>query len=296
MSISRNLLLYWKPETADYNMGLNDEGLEHAASNQLGRAKRGDTLWIVTVRDGRLFLINRFRIDLSTDQHRAARRLNKPASSLWDAKFHVLTDDPEPLQNLDINDIAASLRFEGVNDRLRLRDGLVNPQQLQTMRYLTTDSAHLLAERWGVDLLDDSAPLDGTTGQGYLADSKSRRVVELCAMEAAIAHYSAQGYAVEDTSNGRPYDLRCCKGSEEVRVEVKGSQTEGGEVILTAGEVEHARGCRVRMDLFIWGYVEVVDNGEAYQGIGGRLVAHLTHWKPDDADLAATEYCYRVPR
>jgi hypothetical protein len=112
-------------------------------------------------------------------------------------------------------------------------------------------------------------------------------------MEAATKHY--EGYEVEDTSARQPYDLRCPRADEEVRVEVKGSQGEGSEVFLTAGEVEHARSSGVRTDLFVWGQIQVIEGNDGPRGVGGQLVAHLQNWTPLETELKATQYLYRVP-
>lgn len=52
--MSQDLLSYWKPETADVSLR-GDYSLDHSASNQYWRVNVGDTVWIVTVRDGELF-------------------------------------------------------------------------------------------------------------------------------------------------------------------------------------------------------------------------------------------------
>lgn len=276
----RNLLLYWKPETADHEQA-HSGVLDHAASEQLARVTLGDTIWVVTVRSGHLFLIGRLHVDEITDHAEAVRR--RP--DVWEASLHVFPESPEPYQNLDITDIAASLRFEGKADRLALQDGMVNAQQLQTMRNLTEDSVHLLGNRWG------GAPRMREAGQGYVADSELRRAIEQRAMEAATEHYRSLGYTVEDKSMTECFDLRCWKGNEEVRVEVKGSQGEGAEVFLTAGEVEHARSCPVRIDLFVWGWIDA----EEKTATGGRLSRRIENWKPKADDLTPVQYRYRVP-
>jgi hypothetical protein len=288
--VPRNLLMYWKPETAEHH---RSPVLKYVAGEQLNRVSAGDTVWVVTVRAGGLFLIGRLRVGALTDQQGAARRLG--TTDLWEASRYALTETPEPLQNLDITAISGLLRFRGRSDRLQVKDGCVNPQQLQTMRILTPESVRLLAEEWEAGLGGRSSS-ERPTGQGYLRERQVRRAVELRAVNAATAHYSAAGYAVEDTSADRPYDLCCRKNEEEARVEVKGSQGEGVEVFLTAGEVKHARHSGVRTDLFVWGHVEVLDEETGPRGVGGQLVAHLRDWKPADVDLVPTQYRYHVPR
>jgi hypothetical protein len=297
----RHLLLYWKPATAAHQLADPEPLCRHAASEQLERAAVGDTLWIVTVRSGRLFLLGRLRVDAVTDRRGAARRLSTALrrrvrpGELWAARHHVVTNCPEPLQDLDLTADVGSLTFLGKSDHLPLEGGTVNPQRLQTMRVLTPETAEWLAKRWHAGLLSQEHVPDRPTRSGYVRDSAVRRAVELRAVEAATDHYSDRGYAVEDTSASEPYDLRCCQGGKEVRVEVKGSRGDGAEVLLTLGEVEHARRHRARCALFVWGHIRVVYDGPRPHGVGGRLVAHLTPWEPADSALTPTQFRYRLP-
>ncbi|MFM8392807.1 MAG: HNH endonuclease, partial [Acidobacteriota bacterium] len=79
-----------------------------------------------------------------TDQNEAARRLND--DNLWDASYHIFpaAGDDTRSYDLNISEHAERLRFASINDRLILNDGQVNPQQLQSMRQLTTETAKLL--------------------------------------------------------------------------------------------------------------------------------------------------------
>ena len=76
-------------------------------------------------------------------------------------------------------------------------------------------------------------------GQGFQLDQAAKVAVEAHAMNAAADFYSA--WAVEDVHGRESYDLVCRHEDKEMRVEVKGTTTDGTEVILTPNEVEHAR-------------------------------------------------------
>jgi hypothetical protein len=73
---------------------------------------------------------------------------------------------------------------------------------------------------------------------GFQPNSKIRKAIELHAMGRAKKEFEARGYRVEDVSKRRPYDLLCTKPGERKCIEVKGSQGEGLDIVLTAGEVE----------------------------------------------------------
>jgi hypothetical protein len=146
----RDFLAYWKPSTVDTQVEKGGGPLEHAASNQFGRVSKCDTVWLVTVRDGRLRLVTRIVVAHVTGQAGAARLLGCDAADLWEAEYHIVAAEGTEVEILDtdIQHLAPSLRFEsaGGNDRLTLAaNGRVNAQQLQTMRVLSAASAELLA-------------------------------------------------------------------------------------------------------------------------------------------------------
>lgn len=81
-------------------------------------------------------------------------------------------------------------------------------------------------------------------GQGFQASAALRWAVKRHAMAVAMAHYEGQGWRVSDVSATQPCDLYWLRGMgagegdrEELRVEVKGTTTVGGQVLLTRGEV-----------------------------------------------------------
>jgi hypothetical protein len=148
--MARAFLAYWKPSTVDTQVQTGGPQ-NHAASNQFGRVAKGDTVWLVTVRDGRLRLVTRIVVEHVTGQAGAALLLRcQPADLVWEAEYHIVAAEGTELEILDtdIQHLAPSLRFESVggHDRLfRTNDGTVNAQQLQTMRVLSSASAELLA-------------------------------------------------------------------------------------------------------------------------------------------------------
>lgn len=78
-------------------------------------------------------------------------------------------------------------------------------------------------------------------GQGFRADAAARRAVEIRGMVVAQGLLEADGWAVEDVSSSESYDFACRKNAETLHVEVKGTVSDGASVLLTPGEVRHAR-------------------------------------------------------
>jgi hypothetical protein len=135
-------------------MALRSRGsITYAASNQYDRVKVGDTVWLVSVRSGRLRLVGRVVVGQVTDRDGAARALG--TDRLWDADHYIL---PAPntirqVADIDIHHLAPLLRFRSAvgSDRLVLdQDGAVNGQQLQAMRVLGGESPRLLGEALGL--------------------------------------------------------------------------------------------------------------------------------------------------
>ncbi len=77
-------------------------------------------------------------------------------------------------------------------------------------------------------------------GQGFQLDQEAKVAIEALAMNLATEFYS-KAWNVEDVHGTKSYDLICRRGDEVKHVEVKGTTTDGGEVILTPNEVRHAQ-------------------------------------------------------
>lgn len=78
-------------------------------------------------------------------------------------------------------------------------------------------------------------------GQGWQSDPERRKQVEDAAQDRLMAHFVEQGYEVEDTRFGNSYDAVARRADEVVYLEAKGTETVGAAVLVSAGEVEHAR-------------------------------------------------------
>ncbi|MBZ4376613.1 protein NO VEIN domain-containing protein [Corallococcus sp. AS-1-6] len=126
-------------------------------------------------------------------------------------------------------------------------------------------------------------------------DPVVRRAIEEHSMRIAQKHYEALGYEVENTASTQPFDLRCRRDAEEVRVEVKGTRSDGGAVELTAAEVKNARGSGWRTDLFIVAKIRVESSATAPAAHGGQF-RKIEAWTPNDEDLLPTHFRYTPPR
>ena len=131
-----------------------------------------------------------------------------------------------------------------------------------------------------------------TNGQGFLISPEVRRAVEQHAMRRAADHFRAEGFQVAVL--GKPYDLRCNRGTEVHYVEVKGTSTGGQEVLLTPNEVEFARQNMSRMVLFVCADIEVRQTGTTVEAAGGT-VRLVQPWNIDDGILFPLGFQYVLP-
>lgn len=134
-----------------------------------------------------------------------------------------------------------------------------------------------------------AAEVEQANAQGYMVDAALRSEIELHAMKDATEYFKLHGYNVIDVSAKKPYDLECSLNGETLFVEVKGTQSTGEAIFLTAGEVKHAQQYPNQSALFILHSIQV-SNGRAVSGI--QVVQQP--WKVSTEDLQALTYKYRV--
>jgi hypothetical protein len=131
------------------------------------------------------------------------------------------------------------------------------------------------------------------SGQGFSTDSKTRKMVELYAMQRAREYFQSQGFtSIEDVSIKMSYDLLARDGTREVFIEVKGTQSAGSSVFLTHREVEFARRNKGRMALYVLHSIQVLEGDGTPQG-GVHTV--FWPWDVDDGSLAPIKYAYGLP-
>lgn len=131
-------------------------------------------------------------------------------------------------------------------------------------------------------------------GAGFRLDSREIRSIEQRAVVLAKAHYEAQGWTVRDVGATQPYDLDARRGDERLHVEVKGTTSTGGSVVLTEGEVRHHAKGRAQSVLVVVRGIRLVRTPEGPRAEGGEL-CELAPWTIDPACLTPISYKYVVP-
>lgn len=156
---------------------------------------------------------------------------------------------------------------------------------------------------WGLDADADAddAPGHGHgpgrgSSQGWQSDPERRKQVEDAAQDRLMAHYVADGWTVEDTRFSQSYDAVARRGdgdaAELVYLEAKGTETAGAAVLVTVGEVEHARAHLGRCVMGVLSDVRFDADGALDPDAG---TFRMLPFEPADDALAATGYRWALP-
>ncbi len=120
--------------------------------------------------------------------------------------------------------------------------------------------------------------------QGFGLSVAERLAVELHAMARAKAHLQKLGWHVRDVSATHSYDFECTQGDKRMIVEVKGTTSTGGEIVVTRNEVEVQRARHPNNALIVVHSVNLVRSPVPPKANGGELVM-CSPWPIEDAHL-----------
>jgi hypothetical protein len=146
----------------------------------------------------------------------------------------------------------------------------------------------------GTDIQLSPRSCAGDSGQGLGLSSEERKCVELHAMGIARKLYEEAGWLVIDTSASHPYDLRAVRSAERRFIEVKGTTGGGASIILTNGEVVHAKANPQECALVVVSGIRLVNDANGLYASDGKVSTHLESWYPAEDRLEATQYRYRI--
>jgi hypothetical protein len=136
-----------------------------------------------------------------------------------------------------------------------------------------------------ISQLEDEEVEESALGQGFISNSKKKKMIEQYAMRQAHRYFERAGYVVKTHAGGRKYDLTCFRRDEEFFVEVKGTTNSGESVLLTAGEVDFARRHSANVALYVLHSIRM--EGDRLSG-GEEYVDRP--WSIDAAELRPTHY------
>ena len=131
------------------------------------------------------------------------------------------------------------------------------------------------------------------TGQGFRLTAEERRAVELHSVDMATAYFQAQGWQVRDVGAKESYDLRLTKAGQKLHVEVKGTTSEGAQVVLTRAEVETQRKLAPHNALVVVHSISLDRTTNPVTASGGILVC-VSPWTVHEDQLTVVSYLYRT--
>jgi hypothetical protein len=170
---------------------------------------------------------------------------------------------------------------------------LINQVVKEALNKQNIQKPHGLIEQTARDLPEKEASIAYViaSGQGF-ASPAELKAIEKYSMDYAISYFINEGYTVKDVSADKSYDLEISNNGEYLFVEVKGTKSEGAEVILTRNEVRWAKDHEQNMILFI---VHSINSKESYSTHSKQNITKIgSPWHIDDHDLSPICYRYTV--
>ena len=149
------------------------------------------------------------------------------------------------------------------------------------------DLENMWAEHIGVPAA--ATPPPGASVQGWQPDTVKRKKIEDAAQERLMRLYRDRGWTVRDTRIGHSYDATATKDGELLYLEAKGTVSAGATLLVTRGEVAHARQHPEACIMGVLSDVLFLPNGEVDPDSG---TFRLYQWDPDTGDLVADSYSW----
>lgn len=120
-----------------------------------------------------------------------------------------------------------------------------------------------------------------------------RRAIELRAVQVTRQYFESthMGYLTKDVGDKESFDILATKSDEMVKVEVKGTTSNGTEIVLTRNEVKLHKDDHPANALAIVRNIKLHRHDDGPTATGGEL--HLTMpWEVDDARMEPIAYRY----
>lgn len=282
----RAMLVTWNPDKWDWGSDYLD-AVERTArggivsepwstGNRTGGVGRGDRAFLLRQGlHGRGIIGSGVLVsDIGPDEHwDGSGRDTNYADMEWD--MLLLPEDALPIETL-------RAALPGQHWAPQASGSLVRPALVQELERLWSE--HVVYVGRGVPLPP------GSTAQRRQQDPIRRKKVEDAAQERLMKHYRNQGWEVEDTHIGHPYDALATRGSERLFLEAKGTESSGEAVLVTPNEVAHVRANPGECVMGIWAGVTLTDEVEVDPRSGHFRVLPFA---PDTGSLQPTGYEWR---
>ncbi len=160
---------YWKNSTWEDNRNSQfaDYAVKHISGNDLSKRgiEIGDVVFIITVKEGKLFLSGKLTVGKFCTRKEAAKEMNCEPTDLWDAKEHIIASNftPTTKKYWDLQvptDVTEQLEFISGNEIKTLKfksKNYLDQQTLRSVRRLTPESAQKLDEVLSIYVANQAA-------------------------------------------------------------------------------------------------------------------------------------------
>lgn len=182
-----------------------------------------------------------------------------------------------------------------------LRDDMLFMVTLLAALYQATDSASYVPGDAAPEVLQaiESATMAAhrrasrSTGQGRLLNADERKAVEDQSLRVATKHFEGEGWSVEDVGAKESYDLLLTRHGKQLRVEVKGTTSDGAQVVLTRSEVVRQQEFAPENALIVVHSITLHRDTKPATASGGILY-RISPWNIDADDLTVVSYIYKT--
>lgn len=124
---------------------------------------------------------------------------------------------------------------------------------------------------------------------GIRASARDQRNLSDRARTIAKDRLESDGWTVRDAPKGAAADLRAQRGGERVDVTVRGTTSDGGEILLSAEELDHTRSSYPETMLVLVTGLRVEDSETAL-----HETTVVVPWRPDENSLTPIAYRYSM--
>lgn len=122
-----------------------------------------------------------------------------------------------------------------------------------------------------------------------------RKAIEEYAVAVTVEHFKSPnlGFDVKDVGATKSYDLHATRAGQTVKIEVKGTTSNGSEVILTRNEVDLHKSEYPNTALAIVRHIELERTIDDVRASAGELILQWP-WQPADSLLTPIAFRYRT--
>ena len=224
----------------------------------------------------------------------------------YSAVQHLIQQDTNIITSINLNSklkLAQSYEKSVVVAKYYSIDNFPSPQEFERdacyfaellgQLYFDEEMGRSPEQDDAIVALAKSASSSPKAGQGFNLTGPERKVVELQAMEVAKKYLENSGYAVEDLSANNPFDYAATKAGKSIPVEVKGTTSNAGSIVLTRNEVELHKNAYPDNMLLVVSNIDLNRNGNKPTASGGQLHIH-SPWFIDESQLKVISYEYSI--